>query len=227
MSKQSRYIIKDREQSPLAESFRALCACIQDAEGLGKVRSVLFTSASADESGTITAVNAAAALTYAGKQVVLVDGNLRCPVLHEGFGLPNIGLTNLIEGEAAHEEVVQDSWIPNLRVVTSGPIPAGPIGVLSNPKMRGLLEYLREQADYVFLTSAPLLVKAEYVTSDACVLASKVDGVILVIENGRVRVKTAQKVVELLNGARANIIGAVLNDVAGANEIIYHAESVG
>ena len=109
----NRYVIKDREQSPLAESFRALCACIQDTETIGKMQSVLFTSASAGEGGTMTAVNAAAALAYAGKNVILVDCNLRQPMLHEGFGLQNIGLTNLIEGEASIEEILQDSWIPN------------------------------------------------------------------------------------------------------------------
>ena len=224
MNRQPRYVIKDREQSPLAESFRALCSCIQDEAALGKIQTVLFASASADEGGTMAAVNAAAGLAYAGKRVVLLEGNLRCPILHDGFGLPNVGLTNLIDGEISQEQTLQDTWIPNLRVVTSGPLPIGPIAALSNQQTRGLLEYLRGQADYVLITSAPLLVKQSHVMSDACVLASRVDGVVLVIEDRKVKAKTAQKVVELLNGARANIIGAVLNNVAGFNEIIYHAE---
>ena len=224
MANTLRYVIKDREQSPLAEAFRALCACIQDTDTIGKMQTVLFASASAGEGGAMTAVNSAAALAYAGKNVILVDCNLRNPILHEGFGLPNVGLTNLIEGEVSIGEILQDSWIPNLKIVTSGPVPIGPIAALSNKKTRGLLEHLQTLAEYIFLTSSPLIIKQDFVISDACVLASRVDGVVLVIDNRKVKPRTAQKVVELLNGAKANIIGIVLNDVVGFNEIVYHAK---
>ena len=80
-------------------------------------------------------------------------------------------------------------------------------------KIRALLESLRTLADVIVLTSSPILFEREYVISDACVLASKVDGVILVIDSRTIKPKEAQKVVELLKGAKANMIGTVLNDV--------------
>jgi len=216
MGNRVRYVIKDREQSPQAESFRTLCARIQSAEFRGgKVQSVLFASASEGDGGTMTAVNAAAALAYAGNKVVLVDCDLRNPIVCEGFGLENIGLTNLIQGEVLMKDILQESWVPNLRVVTSGPLPVGPITALSNEKTRALFDYLRTVADYIVLTSSPLIFKRDYVVSDACVLASKVDSVVLVIDSKTVTPKAAQKAAELLKGAKANILGTVINDVVG------------
>jgi len=216
MGKRVRYVIKDREQSPQAEAFRALCARIQNADARGgKVQSVLFASASEGDGGSMTAVNAAAALAYAGNNVVLVDCDLRCPIVCDGFGLENTGLTNLIQGEVLMSDILQESWVPNLRVVASGPLPVGPITTLSNEKIRALFDYLRTITDYIVLTSSPLLFRRDYVVSDACVLASKVDSVVLVIDSKTVKPQAAQKVVELLNGAKANIIGMVMNDVVG------------
>ena len=216
MAEKVRYVIKDREQSPQAEAFRALCTSIQDTDTLGKkMQSILFASASAGDGGTMTAVNTAAALAYAGHKVILVDCDLRVPIVCEGFGLQNVGLTNLIHGEVSIKEILQESWVPNLKIVTSGPLPVGPITALSNEKTRGLFDHLRTVADFIILTSSPLLFEQDYVVSDACVLASKVDGVVLVIDSKTVKPKAAQKVIDLLNGAKANIIGTVLNDVVG------------
>ena len=224
MATKDRYIIKDREQSLTAEAFRALCASIQDTQPIGKLQTVLFVGANAGESAAMTAINAAATLAYAGKKVVLVDCDLRHPILCEEFYLQNFGLTNMVEGHATAKVIMQEIWIPNLKVITTGPLPIGPISILSNAKIRKLLEDLRSRADFIFLTSSPILVKEEFVISDACVLASKVDGVILVIDSRKTKPKAAQKVVELLNGAKANIIGTVLNDVISHSEIVYYTE---
>ena len=225
MAKRERYIIKDREQSLTAEAFRALCASIQDAQPLGKVQTVLFVGANEGESAAMTAVNSAATLAYAGKKIVLIDCDLRRPILSEEFCLQNFGLTNLIEGHASAKVILQETWVPNLKIITTGPLPIGPISILSNAKMRKLLDELRSRADFIFLTSSPILVKEGYVISDACVLASKVDGVVMVIDSRKTKPKAAQKVLELLNGAKANIIGTVLNDVTNYNEIVYYTET--
>ena len=213
MDEKVRYVIKDREQSPQAEAYRSLCNSIRDEGAFGKIQSVLFASASPGDGGAMTAVNSAAALAYAGKKVILVDCDLRFPIVGQGFGLENIGLTNLVQDEVSPEDILQDTWIPNLRVVASGSIPIGPITTLSNHKIRALLESFRTLADVIVLTSSPILFEKEYVISDACVLASKVDGVILVIDSRTIKPKEAKKVVELLKGAKANMIGTVLNDV--------------
>lgn len=207
------YLIEDREQSVVAEAFRALCAAIRDVEKKGSSQAILFTSANSGPGGTVVAINAAALLAYAGNKVILVDCDLRTPVVHEFFQLRNVGLTNFVKDEVAQEEILQASLVPNLQVVTSGPLALEPVPILSNSKVRTLLQYLRRQADYVFLTSSSLLIKAESIVSDACVLASKVDGVVLVIDSRKVRPKDIRKVEQLLVGAKGHLIGTVLNDV--------------
>lgn len=210
---QDRYLVQDREQSLLAESFRALCASIRDAEPHGKVRVVLFTSANSSEGGAMVAVNSAALLAYAGHKVVLVDCDLRTPSLCDVFTLKNIGVIDLVQDVVSQEEILQDTRIPNLKVVTSGPLPFASAGSLSSPKIRSLFDYLRTQADYIFVTSSPIVIQTDTVNSDACILASKVDGVVLVVDSRTVKPQTAKKVLQLLLGAKANVIGTVLNDV--------------
>ncbi len=223
MGKQNRYIIKDREQSSIAESFRALGAAIQENQAESGLKTVLFSTASSGEGDTMTAVNAAATLAYAGKRVVLVDCDMRHPVLHEIFDVNVFGVTNIILQDKTVQEMLQDSGIENLKVLTSGSVPAAPVELLSNPKLRELFETLKTMADYIFIVSAPLIIQPSTIISDACIVASKVDGVILVIDSRTVKTKVAKKSVELLNGARAKLIGTVLNDVETDAEFIYHA----
>ena len=211
--KKPRYLIQDREQSLLAESLRALSASIRDAEPYGKVRMVLFTSTNSSEGGAMVAVNTATLLAYAGYKVILVDCDLRAPIVCDIFQLENTGLSNFVRDEVSQEGILQESRIPNLKVVTSGPLPLASVTVLSNPKIRVLFDYLHTQADYIIATSSPILIKTDSVISDACVLASKVDGVVLVVDSRTVKPQTANKVLQLLLGAKANIIGTVLNDV--------------
>ena len=220
-----RYVIKDREQSALAEAYRAMCAIIQQKQAQENMKVFLFVSACEGDGGAMTAVNAAAALCYAGKQVVILDCDMRTPVLRDGFGLHNLGLTSLIDGTVSVDDIIQQTWIPNLKVVTSGPTPVGPMSALSNEKTRELIEHLRGEADYVFITSSPLLIKENVVISDACVLASRADGVLLVVDSRAIKPRDAQKVLDLLTGAKANMIGSVLNDVVGYDEVVYHAAS--
>ena len=86
-----------------------------------------------------------------------------------------------------------------------------------------MLDTLKTMADYVCIVSAPLIIRSSSILSDACIVASKVDGVVLVIDSRSVKTKTAQKAVELLNGARAKIVGTVLNDVKTDEDLIYFA----
>jgi capsular exopolysaccharide synthesis family protein len=223
VNKQDRYIIKDREQSSVAESFRALSASMQEAQAESGLKTVLFSTASSGEGDTMTAVNAAVTLAHAGKRVILVDCDMRHPLLHEIFNLNVFGVTNIILQDKPFSELLQDSGIENLKVLTCGSIPAAPVGLLSSPKLRELFEALKTMADFIFIVSAPLIVKTRTIVSDACIVASKVDGVVLVIDSRTVKTQVAKKAVELLKGARANLIGTVLNDVKVDAEFIYHA----
>lgn len=223
MVKKNRYIIQDREQSRVAESFRVLSAAMQEAQKKSGLKTVLFSTVSAGEGDTMSAVNAAVTLAYAGKKVVLADCDMRHPVLHEIFNLNAFGVTNIILQDKPIKEMLQDSGIENLQVLTSGSVLSAPVDLLSNPKVRELFETLKTMADYIFIVSAPLIIQTSTIISDACIVASKVDGVVLVIDSRTVKTQIAMKAVELLKGARANLIGTVLNDVKVDEQLIYQA----
>lgn len=223
MGKQSRYIIHDREQSSVAEAFRALNAAIQEAQADTGVKSVLFSTVSAGEGDSMTAVNSAVTLAHSGKKVILVDCDMRRPVLHDIFHLNVYGVTNILLQDRTAEEMLQDTDVEGLRVLASGSAPMGPVEALSHCGLRTTLEELKKMADYVFIVSSPLLVRQAAIVSDSCIVASKADGVVLVIDSRTVKTNTAKKAVELLRGARANLLGTVLNDVKTDEEFIYHA----
>jgi len=223
VEKQKRYIIQDREQSAVAESFRVLSVAMQEAQAEYGVKTVLFSTASSGEGDSMTAVNAAATLAHAGKKVILVDCDMRHPVLHEIFDLNVFGITNIVIQDKPVTEMLQETYIDGLKVLASGSVPSGPIELLSNPKLRDLLETLKSMADFVIIVSSPLLIQPSAIISDACIVASKADGVVLVIDSQTVKTQTAKKAIELLNGARAKVLGIVLNDVKAGAELIYHA----
>ena len=211
--KSVRYLIQDREQSPQAEAFRSLCLRIRNAEPLGQVRVILFAGANPSEGGAMAAINSAMQLAYAGSRVVLVDGDLLAPIIGDVFQLDDVGLTNYVQDEVPVEAILQQSPVPNLKIVASGPLPSTSVTVLSDARLRGLLDSLRTQADYVLIASSPILIRTNSIISDACILASKADGVVLVVDSRKVKPQTAKKVLQLLLGAKANVIGTVLNDV--------------
>ena len=171
----------------------------------------------------MAAVNTAATLAYSGKKVILVDCDMRHPVLHEIFRGNIFGVTNIILQDKTIEEMLQDTEISGLKLLPSGSVPVGPVELLSNPKLKEMLETLKTMADYVCIVSAPLIIRSSSILSDVCIVASKVDGVVLVIDSRSVKTRTAKKAIELLNGARAPIVGTVLNDVKADEDFIYFA----
>lgn len=212
-------VIKDREQSAVAEAFRALRVNIVNV--LGDGRSLMFAGFCQGDGVAMTAVNTAATLAYAGNRVTLVDGDFRNPYLQSIFGLKNIGVTNIIHNGLALENAVQDTHIPCLSILASGPLPEKPIEILSHPLLRELLDKLKQRSDYVIFTSTPIVFVNRTVISDACVLAAKVDGVVVVADAEAVEVNAARKAVALLKRANARILGSVLNDVRDEQSFVY------
>ncbi len=215
------YLIADREQTPVAEAFRALRGKIQEAVTVEGLKTLLFTSASHGEGSGVTAANTAASFAYAGKKVILVECNFRTPNLHNFFGLMNTGITNIIYENAKLEKMLQSPGIANLLVLTSGPLTNSPSDVLFHPELREIDEQLKSLADMVIYTCSPLVVASNEIVTDACVLASRMDGVILLVEAKTLRVHTVSKVIALLKNARANIIGSVLHNVNDEQDIIF------
>lgn len=210
-------IVHEQPKSPIAEAYRTLRTNIQYAKVDGELKVLLFTSAGPGEGKSTVAANTAVALAQAGHRVVLVDCDLRKPVMHHVFSLNKKGLTNCLVGESPATELLQDTEVANLRVLTSGPIPPNPAELLGSSRMGVALDALKEAADFVLLDCPPVIA-----VTDACVLSRRADGVILVLDADTVRPEMAQKAKELLENAQAHILGAILNRAEIESEHSYY-----
>lgn len=217
MSEKRQLIVHKDAKSPIAEAYRTLRTNIQFAKTDGKLKMLMFTSAGPGEGKSTTAANTAVALAQTGKRVIVVDCDLRKPVQHKIFNRHRRGVTNFLVEETAVDGLLQDTEVDNLRVLASGPIPPNPSELLGSTKMQELLEELKNQADYLLIDVPPVVA-----VTDACVLASKVDGVILVLGSGASRPEMAQKAKELLVKADGNILGVILNRVEIETEHAYY-----
>lgn len=203
-----RLIVNENVKSPIAEAFRTLRTNIYYSKVDGELKTIIFTSAGPGEGKSTVIANTAVALAHAGKKVILMDCDLRKPVIHKIFGKKNVGVTNYLMEDKDIADFFQDTHVTNLRVLTSGPIPPNPSELLESLQMNELLNFLKAQADIVLIDVPPIIA-----VTDSCVLASRVDGVILVLDTTSVRPEMAQKAKELLGKAKTNILGVILNRV--------------
>jgi capsular exopolysaccharide synthesis family protein len=198
----------EQTKSPIAEAYRTLRTNIQFSKADSELKILLFTSSGPGEGKSTTVANTAVTLAYSGKQVIIVDCDLRKPVQHQIFGLQNIGVTNILADGQIISSLIQDTDVKNLRVLPSGPIPPNPSELLGSIKMQQMLNNLKVQADYLIIDSPPVVA-----VTDACVLASKMDGIILVLDSGVVRPEMAKRAKELLENAKGHILGVILNRI--------------
>lgn len=173
-------------------------------------QSMVFTSTYLSEGKSINCANLAIAMTQNGKKVLLMDADLRCPVVHEIFGLPNQnGLSEVLAGIIEREKCKPlATATPNLYVLPSGSIPPNPSELLSSKRMSELIAHFSEEFDYIMIDTPPLSV-----VTDAAVLSKLVQGYVLVVRAGRVPTEELQNVVARLERLGANILGFLLNDM--------------
>lgn len=217
MAQQRKLIVHEDAKSPIAEAYRTLRTNIQFAKVDSDLCTIMLTSAGPGEGKSTTTANTAVALAQAGKQVILVDCDLRKPVQHKIFGKRNRGVTNILVEELSPIDLIQDTDIDNLRILTSGPIPPNPSELLGSSRMQALIADLQGRADVIVIDAPPTVA-----VTDACVLASRVDGIILVLDSQVIRPEMAQKAKELLLKANGHILGVILNRVEIEEEHAYY-----
>lgn len=196
-------------KSPASEAYRTLRTNIQFAGLDEPCRTIVVTSASAGEGKTTTAANFAIAAAQNGSRVCLVDSDLRRPSLHRVFGLENArGLsTALIEG-VSFSKMAQPTRVPNLVVVTSGPLPPNPAEMVGSRKMRESLEAAAEEFDLIICDTPPVISVA-----DAVALAAQCDGVILVVRAATLPHDVIQRAQAQIEAVKGRILGVLLNHV--------------
>ncbi len=188
------------------ESLRRVRNQIVNFNSKEKPKTLLISSFVSNEGKTTTAVNLSLLLASSEKKVLLIDCDLRKPNLHRTFNLYNtFGLTNCLVGDGEFEDrIIQDPYLPNLKVVTSGPMPPDPSALLSTKYMKAFLSYAKESFDFVILDTPPMLF------SEVELLSSIVDSVILVVSPSTksLHLKRAKEDIESIGG---NILGVIVN----------------
>jgi len=204
--------------SPQAEAFRRLRTSILTPENDVPPKTLLVTSAEPKEGKSTLVANLAFAMAQSGRKVIAVDGDMRRPTLGEIFELSNeVGLSSVLSQELALDEAVQDSHVPGVQVLTSGPLPSNPAELLGSPQMVELIERLERRFDVVLLDTPSLLA-----VTDAAVLAPTVDGVILVVGRARARAEAVRAACQQLADVKARSVGVVLNRAKQSDSYAYY-----
>jgi capsular exopolysaccharide synthesis family protein len=197
-------------RSPVSEAYRTLRTNL-DFSSLDKpIKTMLVTSAGPEEGKSTVLANLAVTTAQAGRKVILVDCDLRRPTLHSIFNLKNdVGLTTMVVDDAAMESPpLRDTGVEGLQLVSSGPLPPNPSELLGSRRMEEIITALLERADVVLFDAPPVVA-----VTDAAVLATKVDGVLLVVNAGGTKRDYARTAKARLEKVNANLLGAVLNNV--------------
>jgi capsular exopolysaccharide synthesis family protein len=170
---------------------------------------IVVTSSGPGEGKTTTAAALAATMAESGNRVLVIDADMRRPRMHKVFGFENkAGLSSLILGQGKPEDLIRATQVPNLFVLTSGPIPPNPAELLHTTGFDALLGDVTKRFDRVIIDSPPAGVVA-----DAIVISTRVDGTLLVLKAGDTSRDAAARTVRALGDVKARVLGAVLNDL--------------
>jgi non-specific protein-tyrosine kinase len=194
-------------RSPVSEAYRTLRTNLSFSSLDDPIKTLVLTSPAPDEGKSTTAANLAVTMAQGGRSTILVDSDLRRPVLHTLFDLnQEPGLTDLVLDENEHL-ALQQTQVKGLQLLASGPVPPNPADMLGSKRIDQVISTLVEMADFVLFDAPPAIV-----VTDAAVLGAKVDGVLLVINAGKTRRDHAQRAKEMLERANVRIVGAALTN---------------
>ncbi|CAG0945230.1 protein-tyrosine kinase [Anaerolineae bacterium] len=199
-------------RSPISEAYRTLRTNLEFSSLDKPIGSMVVTSAAPEEGKSTTLANLAVTIAQAGKRVILIDCDLRRPSLHQIFGAKAApGFTDMMREDALMKNPpLQETNVPALRLIASGTIPPNPSELLASRRMTDVIAALQTQADIILFDAPPVVA-----VTDAAVLASKVDAVLLVVSAGKTKREHAKKAKALLEKVNARLIGTVLNNVKG------------
>ncbi len=219
-NEEARLLSGSRSGGSVLESYRVLRSNVRFAAVDTPIHSLLITSTVPGEGKSVTAYNLAVAMALDGRNVILVDTDLRRPTMHEKAKVSQQpGLTNVLVGHTSLEDALKETNIPGLRVLPAGPLPPNPAELLNSQAMKQLHKALKDQADIVVFDSPPCLA-----TADAQVMAAETDGVLYVVQFGEVKKSAVRHAVEMLRQARTRILGVVFNkiDLTAKRDAYYY-----
>jgi len=209
--------------SAFAEAYRSVRSALQFSTANGAPRRLVVTSSSKNEGKSTSALALAINFAQMGKPVLLIDADLRNPVIHKLLRIDNAhGLSNCLSSDTRPLTVIHKSEIPNLFVMTTGPLPPNPVELLSSMKLLTVLTQCEEHFAHVIVDGPPVLGIA-----DSIVLSNQVDNAVFVIESGRTRKGHAKAALKRLHQVGVHPIGVILtkidayHDLYGYNSYYY------
>ncbi|MCG7345460.1 CpsD/CapB family tyrosine-protein kinase [Sporosarcina sp. ACRSL] len=183
-----------------------------------KLKTLLFTSASAGEGKSTLAANVAIVFAQTGKRVLLVDADMRKPTTHYTFRTPiSPGLSHLLTRQRGLDEVIKRTQIKGLELVTCGTMPINPAELLGSKVMDDIITEMKSRFDIIIIDAPPILLVA-----DAQILSNKCDGTILVVSSGKTEKNEVKKAKGLLETSKANVLGVILNNYKLEKDHYYY-----
>jgi capsular exopolysaccharide synthesis family protein len=196
-------------KSMLSEAYRNIRTSILLSFSGRVPKNIAISSPNPAEGKTTTAINTAIALSQTGARVLIIEADLRRPRIHRIFDQDNgVGLSNYLSGHAELDSIIKSTEIPNVFYIPSGPLPPNPSELLGSSIFKSMIESLDEQFDHIVLDAPPILGFA-----DSVILATSVDGTILVVQGGKTPKETLQRAKDVLSQVNARILGVVINRV--------------
>ncbi|MGE6203800.1 CpsD/CapB family tyrosine-protein kinase [Guptibacillus hwajinpoensis] len=194
-------------KSPISEQYRTIRTNIHFTSINETMQTYMVTSPMSGEGKTTTITNLGVVMAQQEKKVLIVDADTRKPSIHYSFQRHNTkGLTNVLTSQLPLRGAVISTAVPNLDILTSGPIPPNPSELLASPQMEQLLKEACRHYDIVLVDTPPVLI-----VSDAQIMANRCHGSILVVNSGKTEMDSANQAKEALVHAKAKLLGVVLN----------------
>lgn len=208
MNTKRKLVTKTDPKSPISEQYKTIRTNINFSSVDRDLRSIMVTSSGPGEGKSTTAANLAVVFAQQGKNVLLVDADMRKPTAHYTFNLTNtFGFTTVLTRQKTLREVVHPSDVDHLDLLTCGPVPPNPAELLSSRSMEEFLVDVYGDYDLVIFDTPPVLA-----VTDAQVLANQCDGTVLVVSSGTTEIESAQKARDLLQATKGKLLGVVLNN---------------
>lgn len=208
----------NKPKSSLAESFRALRSNIQFLFKKGSnSKTIVVTSSVSGEGKTLTSINMATVFAMSDKKTILLGLDLRKPKLHDDFNVSNeVGVVNYLIGQKEILEIIQETQIPNLDIITSGPIPPNPSELLLSNQTNDLMEYLKNNYDYIIIDTPPVGLVA-----DAIELFKYTDAVMYIVRQNYTQRGMPKMIDDKYKNGEIKNISFVLNDFSVKNSYGY------
>ena len=215
---QSRPLTEAGQSSGQGEAYRALRTSLALLARDGRQKIFTVISGGVGEGKSTTLFNLAYVCAEQGSKVLIIDSDLRRPVQHKMVGLANrTGMVNVLTDELKIEDVVQETGVPNLWMMTSGRLRRGSLGIMNNARLRTMLDALKDRYDYVLMDSPPILG-----VTDAAILASEADGVLLVVQYRKYPKIISLRAKRMIENAGGHLMGAVLNNINIMRDDYYY-----